>query len=166
MGPPIRASTQGQASARRVAAEQHRVLLARLGNERFAFPLADLLEAVDAPEIAPLPLAPRGVAGQCVHRERLLAVFDAGALLGVPRTGGAGALLVVADGGQDFGLWVDDVEDMVTAPRRAWRALPADTDRVDGALRALLALDDGIAALVDMDAIRAVVAARLQPEVR
>ena len=45
------------------------------------------------------------------------------------------------------------------------RTLPADTERVGGALRSLLALDDGIAALVDMESIRAVAASRLHSEV-
>ena len=93
-------------------------------------------------------------------------MFDGGALVGVPRTGGAGALLVVSGAEPGFGLWVDDVEDMLFAPRRAWRALPADGIRVGGVLRALLALDNGLAALVDMESVRATVAGRLNPEAR
>ena len=166
MSQPTPGIAIGPASARRTAADQHRVLLARIGEERFAFPLVDLLEAVDAPEVTPLVLAPNGVVGQCVHRGRLLAVFDGGALVGVPRTGGAGALLVVSGAEPGFGLWVDDVEDMVFAPRRAWRALPTDGIRVGSVLRALLALDDGLAALVDMESVRATVAARLNPGAR
>lgn len=156
----------GPASARRLAGDQHRVLLARVARERFAFPLAELQEAVDAPEIIAVPLAAAGLAGQCAHRGRLLPVFDAGVLLGVPREGGAGALLVLDGAGGPFGLLLDDVEDMVAAPRRAWRALPAAEGRVGSVLRALLALDDGIAALVDVGVLRATVADRLRAEGR
>lgn len=156
----------GPASPRRVAKEQHRVLLVRLGVERFAFPLAELLEAVDAPEVVPVALAAAGVAGQCAHRGRLLPVFDGGGLLGVAHTAGYGALLVLEGPAGPFGILVDDVEDMVFAPRNAWRVLPGASGNSASNLRAILSLDDGIAALVDVAALRATVAARLQPTIR
>lgn len=166
MSGPTPVAVLGPASARRVAGDEHRVLLARVGAERFAFPLRDLLEAVDAPVVTPVALAPVGVAGQCQHRDRLLVVLDAGSLVGVPRAGGAGALLVIEGNDGPFGLWVDDVEDMVAAPRRAWRGLPTEAARSSGVLRALLSLEDGIAALVDVGAVRTAATARMQSEAR
>ena len=160
----VGADVAGPASPRRVAGDQHRVLLARVGGERFALPLRDLREAVDAPRLTPVALAPEGLAGQTPYRGRLLPVFDAGVLFGVPREGGPGALLVLESESGAFGLWVDDVEDMVSAPRRAWRALPADAGKATNVLRALLALEDGIAALVDVALVRSTVAARLRTE--
>lgn len=154
----------GPASPRRVAGDQHRVLLARVGGERFALPLRELREAVDAPAVIPVALAPEGLAGQATYRGRFLPVFDAGTLFGVPREGGPGAMLVLDGPAGAFGLWVDDVEDMVSAPRRAWRALPGDVAKGTNVLRALLALENGIAALVDVPLVRATVTARLATE--
>ena len=145
-----------------------RLLLVEVGAELFALPVADVLEAVDAPVVAPLALLPRGVAGQCAHRERLLTVLDAGVLFGVPRAGAdgrvddesvaakvRGTLLVIDADAERFGLLVNDVIDITEADAKAWRAVPA-TSAPDGRmLRALLALEQGLAALVDMDALRA-----------
>lgn len=156
----------GPASPRRVAKDQHRVLLARIGVERFAFALAELIEAVDAPEVEPVALAAAGLAGQCAHRGRLLPVFDGGQLLGVERSTGDGALLVLEGPTGRFGILVDDVEDMVFAPRKAWRVLPGASGSGASNLRALLALEDGIAALVDVEAVHATVAARLRSAAR
>ena len=161
---PIRAV--GPASPRRVAKDEHRVLLVRLGVERFAFPLAELLEAVDAPEVVPVALAAAGLVGQCAYRGRLLPVFDGAGLLGAERTEGPGALLVSEGPSGRFGILVDDVEDMVFAPRNSWRSLPGGGGGSASSLRALLALEDGIAALVDVPAVRAIVAARLRPVAR
>jgi len=140
-----------------------RVLLARLGAERFAFPLAAISEVAEAPVIAPIALAPHGVAGQCIHRERLLPVIDAGALLGVPRTGGRGVLLLVDGDAGRMALWVDDVLDMVPIEAGQRRPLP-QTGAASALLDGVVDLGDGIAALVAMDAMRAVMAARLTME--
>ena len=43
-----------------------RLLLARIGAETFAFPLAEVLEVTDAAEVTPLALLPVGVVGQSV----------------------------------------------------------------------------------------------------
>ena len=142
----------------------HPFLLVRVGGESFALPIAEVLEVVDAPDVAPLPLTPEGVAGQCVHRGRLLPVLDAGAVLGVAREGGAGALLVVADGDARFGLLVDDALDMVAVDAAAMRPMPVGAGQSAGVLQAVLSLDRGLAALVDMDVVRANARARLTTE--
>lgn len=138
-----------------------RVLLARIGAERFAFPIAEVVEAVDAPRVDPVALAPAGVVGQCSHRGRLLPVLDGGALLGVSRIGGAGALLVFATGGETIGLLVDDVLDAELAHPAQRRPVPQTGSASSGHLAGLLALPTGLAALVDLGILRATIRSRL-----
>lgn len=142
-----------------------RLLVVRVGSERFALPLADVVEALDAPEVGAVPLAPPGVVGQCAHRGRLLPVVDLGALVGVQRGGGAGALLVLALDRERAGLLVDDVLDAVVAHPSMRRPVPATGADAAGMLDALLDLPSGLAALVDTGVLRASVLARLTAEV-
>lgn len=148
-----------------VAGTSERMLVARVGSEYFAFRLADVLEAVDAPVIAPVPLMPRGVLGQITHRGQLLPVLDPRAVLGVAREGvgregvgreGAaceGTVLVMVPAGTPFALGVDDVTDMITVDAGATRALPAGVDRT-GVLTGLLAIDHMLVGAVDIAAFR------------
>jgi chemotaxis signal transduction protein len=142
-----------------------RVLLVRVGTERFALPLAEVIEAVDSPALDGLALAPAGVVGQCVHRGRLLTVFDAGMLLGVPRSGGAGALLVIDAEGERAAVLVDDVLDAELAHPSMRRAVPATGAASAGYLAGVLALPSGLAALVDLGTLRATILSRLTSEV-
>lgn len=148
-----------------VAGTSERMLVARVGSEYFAFRLADVLEAVDAPVIAPVPLMPRGVLGQITHRGQLLPVLDPRAVLGVAREGvgregvgrdGAaceGTVLVMVPAGTPFALGVDDVTDMITVDAGATRALPTGVDRT-GILTGLLAIDHMLVGAVDIAAFR------------
>lgn len=142
-----------------------RLLLARIGAETFAFPLADVLEVAEAPAVTPLPMLPAGVVGQSVHRGRLLPVIDAGALLGVPRTSPTGVLLVIDIDGERAALWADDVLDMVTVEPRMRRPVPAGSGPAGALLAGVVYLGPGIAAMVAMDEVRATVRARLLMEV-
>ncbi|MCE9603185.1 MAG: chemotaxis protein CheW [Gemmatimonadetes bacterium] len=142
-----------------------RFLLARIGTETFAFPLAEVLEATDATEVTPLALLPSGVAGQSVYRDRLLPVIDGSMLLGVTRSGPKGVLLVIEVDGDRVALWADDVVDMVTVDPRRFRAVPAGGSGTGTMLRAVVDLGDVIAAVVSMDDVRAFVRARLMTEV-
>lgn len=142
-----------------------RLLLARVGTETFAFPLAEVVEVTEAREVSPLALAPAGVAGQSVYRDRLLPVIDGGTLLGVPRTSREGVLLVIEVDGERVAIWVDDVLDMVTVEERRLRPVPAGSGAAGAMLRAVVDLGQGIAALVSMDDMRASVRARLMTEV-
>lgn len=142
-----------------------RLLLARIGTETFAFPLAEVLEAVDATEVTPLALLPAGVAGQSVYRDRLLPVIDGGMLLGVTRSAPEGVLLVIEVDGECVALWADDVVDMVTVDARRFRAVPAGGGGAGAMLRGVVDLGDAIAAVVSMTDVRAFVRARLMTEV-
>jgi purine-binding chemotaxis protein CheW len=131
-----------------------RALIARVGEEHYAFPLSAVLEALDAPEVVPLPLVPAGVAGQCEYRGRMVPVLDPRAVLDAARGDGPGTLLVLQDGALVFGLWVDDLADMVVVDALARRALPNGADRA-GALVGLLAIDDLLAGVVNLGMLHA-----------
>ncbi len=139
-----------------------RALVARVDDEVFALPLASVTEAVDAPEVTPVPLAPDGVLGQCVHRGALLPVLDPRVLLGTPRGDGPGTLLVMP-GVVPFGLWVDDLSDLVSVEGITRRALPHGADRT-GMLTGLLVVGDLLAGVVNLDALHAAAHALLTTE--
>ncbi len=145
-----------------------RVLIARAGAEHFAFPLADVLEALDGAEVAPLPLLPHGVLGQCTHRGALLSVLDPGTVLGAAldgvREGVVGTVLVMADE-EPFALAMDDVADMVAVEPVARRPVPPGADR-GGMIAALFAHERLLVGLVDARALRAVAASVLSPGTR
>ena len=142
-----------------------RLLLARVGAETFAFPIAAVLEAAEAPAVSPLALLPAGVAGQCVHRDRLLPVIDAGTLLGVPRKEPRGVLLLIEINDNHAALWVDDVLDMVMLEPHQRRPVPAGSGAAGEMLSGVADLGGMIVALVAMDDLRATVRARLMAEV-
>lgn len=142
-----------------------RLLLVRVGEERFAFPLAEVIEATEASAVTPLALLPEGVVGQCLYRDRLVPVLDGGALLGVPRLDTAGVMLVIEVDGERVALWVDDVIDTVPVDEERLRPVPAGSGAAGAVLRGVVDLGAGIAALVSMEDVRASVRARLMPEV-
>ena len=141
-----------------------RMLIARVGAEYFAFPLASVLEALDGAAIAPLPLVPRGVLGQCVHRGSLLPVLDPQVVLGSPAVRQAGTVLVFV-AAEPFALAVDDVTDMLAMDDSARRAMPAGTDR-GGLIAGLFTAGGLLVSAVDLEALRSVAASLLSPQTR
>lgn len=138
-----------------------RVLIARLGDERIALAVEAVVEVLDAPEVAPLPLTPPGVVGQLAHGAGFLPMLDPAVLLGVARAGGAGAALVLA--GLGAALWVDDVEEVwLLAPEDLHEVPPGVDGR--GVLRAILRREGVVVALVDSGVLAAVAAATLRQE--
>jgi len=103
-------------------------LLARVGTERFAFALAQVVEALDAPGLHDLPGRPAGMLGTMRHRGRTVPVWDAESAFGVGREGGEGTALVFHDGARGVALLVDDAEDIVEVADDAVRAAPAGAD--------------------------------------
>ena len=108
-------------------------VIARVGGERFAFPVTDVEEAIDAPQIDWVPGAARGLAGQLRYRDRTVSAFDGGWALGVPRTADGGTALILRDGARRLAVMVDDVDDLTSFASDAVHAVPAGTDS-DGIL--------------------------------
>ena len=107
-------------------------IMARIGGEHFAFPAADIEEAVDAPSIEWVPIAPDGMLGQTAYRGRMVGAWDAGRLFRLAAPALGGAALVLRDGERRIALVVDDATEMVRIPAADVRATPpgADTDGV------------------------------------
>ena len=51
-------------------------IVAAIGGERFAFPVSHVEEAIDAPSIDWVPVAPGGMLGQVRHRGRMIGAWD------------------------------------------------------------------------------------------
>ena len=103
-------------------------VVARLGDERFAFRVADVEEVVDAPALIAVPNAPKGLAGQFVHRDRTVSAFDGSWTFGVARASETGTALVLRVDDDRMAIVVDDVEDLTSLDPDGVRAAPAGTD--------------------------------------
>src|SRR5262249_61353549 len=99
-----------------------RVLVFRVGSERFAVSLPAVAEVIESPELQRMPDAPEHVRGVATLRGELLSVYDTLALLGVSgdsaspdaRRAGPGATLIFGrDAGHCVGLALDDVYDAI-----------------------------------------------------
>ena len=124
--------TAASATHERVASSVLHIV-ARIGVERFAFPVSDVEEAIDAPQIDWVPGAARGLAGQIRYRDCTVSAFDGGWALGVPRTTDGGTALILRDGIRRLAVIVDDVDDLTSFASDAVHAVPAGTDS-DGVL--------------------------------
>jgi len=132
-------------------------VVARVGAERFAFRVADVEEALDAPRILPVPGAAPGLVGQIRHRDRTVAAFDGRWAFGVETgrlgdretgrpedRGGRGGspglpvfrspgllsltALILRRGDHRSALLVDDVDDLAILDASRLRPAPAGTD--------------------------------------
>jgi chemotaxis signal transduction protein len=131
-------------------------VVARLGDERVAIPVGDVLEVLDAPTIKPLPLMPPGVIGQVLMREQWIPVLDTQTLIGIGRTGtGPGAALVLGGARDLFALWMDDVDEVRDVAPDQECPLPPGTDRLGKkVLSALVLIDGRLLALLETNALR------------
>ena len=108
-------------------------IIARVGGERFAFSVSQVEEAVDAPAVEWVPVAPAGMLGQLPHRGRMVGAWDAGWAFRLPGPAAAGAALVLRDGARRVALVVDDVVEMARIEPGALHAVPGGAD-LDGVL--------------------------------
>ena len=137
-----------------------RVLVFRVGRERFAVSLLAVDEVIEAPDMQRMPDAPPHVRGVASLRGQLLSIYDPLALLGAPlsgdRGGGAspGATLVFTRVGEGhrIGLAVDDVYDAVTIAESEMLGVPG-SDGSDGALLGLVRRASELIGMLDVDAL-------------
>ena len=137
-----------------------RVLVVWVCGERVALPVGAVREAIDAPVVRSVPLAPAGMLGYITLREQYVPVLDAAVLLGIPGAARApGVVLVAGDG--TFGIRVDEADDIWESNAAAVRGVPAGTDR-HGVLQAVLHRDEIVASFVDVPALLQVAVAILR----
>lgn len=130
-----------------------RVLVFRMGHERFGIPLSDVHEVLDAQPIQRVPDAADTVLGVTSIRGALTTVYDVRSLLS---SGGSadGALLVFDRGDRRIAVAIDDVFDatlvesgeLLEVPRRA---------ASDGLLSGMLRRGSELVAVLDTDAFLA-----------
>ncbi|MDX2184474.1 MAG: chemotaxis protein CheW [Gemmatimonadaceae bacterium] len=158
--PPVARAPLKSLRARLADRESVPMLVLEAGSERYVASLADVLEAVDAPDIHPLPRMSGATRGVLPLRGALVTVLDPSRVLGHPAVRGDAALVVSHAGGR-LAVLVDDVLDAMTLEPSAVRTVPSAlaADRVligavphDGRLAGILdlaALLDAALALAD-----------------
>lgn len=108
------------ASAREtVAVATLPVVAFQVGGERYAVPVEEVFQIVDARALSPLPAAPAWLLGAAVAQARVVPVLDLRQLLGLDGGGmtDLAKILVVEHGGEAFGLAAEVVEGQVELPR-------------------------------------------------
>jgi len=108
-------------------------IVARVGGERFAFSVSHVEEALDAPTVEWVPVAPQGMLGQLMHRGRMVPAWDAGSVFRLREAARAGAAVVLRDGSHRIALVVDDVVEMARIESADVHAVPGGAD-LDGVL--------------------------------
>lgn len=89
------------------------MLLVRAGGEPFALDLGSALEAVELPEIAPVPEMRDGMLGVFALRDVLVPVYAPERVLRLAAPGRYGVALVLRAGERRIALALDDVEDVI-----------------------------------------------------
>lgn len=88
----------------------------RVGEERYALPVENVLEVDRLGEIAPVPGAGGASLGVRNHHGQVLAVFDLAHVFGIPRRGAPARIVVASDAGRRAGLAIDEVLDVGPLP--------------------------------------------------
>lgn len=87
-----------------------------LGKRLFAIPLETVSEIVAVTAIQPIPRCRKGLMGVMIHREGVLPIFSLPAVLGMEGVVPGSILLVIAAGGETFGLPVDRAGEIIPWP--------------------------------------------------
>ncbi len=96
------------------------------GGESFGIDTCKIREVLGKRELQRVPLAPALIAGVVPYRGEVLTTVNFRALLGMEEYAGTGCVLVLDDddGGERFGLVVDEVGGVVTVKRKMLEANP------------------------------------------
>ena len=138
------------------------VLLFRAGRELFAVPLATIEEAIEAPDIKPLPEMPASMLGVFRLRERLVPAYTPADALGVGPEEAAAALLVRV-GDRRIALAIDDVEDVMQLDLSTLRDPPVLGD-ADALLIGVARHGRELVGVLDADALIAACLGSRTPE--
>jgi purine-binding chemotaxis protein CheW len=136
-----------------------RLLVFRVGAERFAVDLRSVDEVIDTPAYQPIPDAPETVHGVATVRGELITLYD---LRPVLHVGGRthGTTLLFARNGRRLAVAVDDVYDATMVTEDEVLSAPSGgASSADGVLVGLIRRDGELIALLDADALLAAVAA-------
>jgi chemotaxis signal transduction protein len=128
-----------------------RLLVFRLGSERFALELAAVDEVIEVPAVQRVPDAPANVLGLATIRGELVSVYDPRPTL---RVGDRvdGAALVFAREDRRMALAIDDVFDPIVVEASELRPAPG-MESSDGVLVGVVLRDGRLIAVLDADAL-------------
>lgn len=88
----------------------------RVGAERYALPIENVLEVDRLGEIAPVPGAGGASLGVRNHHGQVLAVFDLATVFGIARDGVPRRIVVASDAGRRAAFAIDEVIDVGPLP--------------------------------------------------
>jgi purine-binding chemotaxis protein CheW len=128
-----------------------RLLVFRVGSERFAVPLSDVDEVIDAQPIQRVPDDAATVLGVTSVRGVLLTVYDPRPVLHVDGPVDAAMLLFVR-GSRRVGLAIDDVFDPVVVDEQDLLPPPSGVDS-DGIVIGVVRRASTLTAVLDTDAL-------------
>jgi purine-binding chemotaxis protein CheW len=128
-----------------------RLLVFRVGPERFAMALAAVDEVIDAPAVQPLPDSPPMVRGLAALRGELVSIYDPRTLLNV---GGdaQGAVLLFQRDERRIGMAIDDVYDAILVEEAEVQSAPG-AEASDGILIGVVRRGNDLVAVLDADAL-------------
>jgi purine-binding chemotaxis protein CheW len=128
-----------------------RMLVFRLGSERFALPLAAVDEVIEIPPVQPLPDSSNLILGVATLRGELVSIIDPRALLHAG-DGDYGMILLFTTGNRRVGMAIDDVFDPILVEAGDVRAAPG-MDASDGLLQGVVRRDAHLIGILDGDAL-------------
>lgn len=132
-----------------------RLLVFRVGSERFAVELSAVAEVIETPAVQPVPDAPPTLLGITMLRGELVPIHDLRPLLHAGAGSMGGALLFARDG-RVIGLAIDDVYDALMVDEHELRPAPG-ADGADALLVGLVRRDSELIAVLDVEALLAAV---------
>jgi purine-binding chemotaxis protein CheW len=116
-----------------------RLLVFRVGDERFGVSLGAVREVIDSPDVRRLPDATASLLGVATVRGELVPLYDARVLLDVETASVApGAALIFAIAERRIALAIDDVFDPVLAEEHELRPMPGVGGGARGAADAIV----------------------------
>ena len=126
-----------------------RLLVFRVGAERFGVSLGAVREVVDSPDVRRLPDAAPSLLGVATVRGELVPLYDARMILDVGSASVApGAALLFVFEGRRLALAIDDVFDPVLVEEQELRPMPG-AGAADVIIRGLVRRGDDLVAVLD-----------------
>jgi chemotaxis signal transduction protein len=144
------AAVDTRAAADAVRAPMAELLIVRVGRERFALELRSVEEAVECPELQPLPDMDDRMIGLLRLRDRMLVVYAPDAALRVSLAEHQAHVIVLHDDARRIGVAVDDIEDVLPLDLAALRPAPGETD---GVVRGIIWRGTDLVAVLDARAL-------------
>jgi purine-binding chemotaxis protein CheW len=128
----------------------------RLAGQAFALSIRAIREIRGWCPVTPLPHAPGYVRGMINLRGNVLAIIDLAARLGLPaeEPGAASVVIVIEESGNEAGLVVDAVSEIITVTDSMRQPIPDTGDAMSRHfIEGLIMLDDRIMTIISLPAM-------------